>query len=288
MPSPRIYFVLTLRGQVGPFDRTGLRNALADGDIQGSDQVRTAGGKPLGPVNEVLQRSSDRMARTGEHAALQHVPQPAGWWSGPVPYIIIVLVGIVLVLVMMRHDLGEPASGPAPSPTVAPSPQPQASPPSLPQVTPPATTILQRLLPGRSGNQWMTGDGSQVREGDVPGSFRIGFPERGAWACIDLDEDLQNLDRGVGLALEVVNGQPALKMTMELIEPSGERFLAGFSLPPAGQRWVRVPWSAFTRRDWQPDGAASDGLQRSRIKALSLWKDDEAARSVTFASIGIY
>ena len=54
----RSYYILTIRGDVGPVDVDRMRELLSEGVIQPTDQVRTAFGKMLGSVSENLARGS--------------------------------------------------------------------------------------------------------------------------------------------------------------------------------------------------------------------------------------
>jgi len=85
MPSapPRKYYIVTIRGERGPVDRAEMKDLVRDGEALLADQVRTATGRPIGTVAEVL--AQVRVRDTGEHQAIR-VPdenaQPAQRSSG--------------------------------------------------------------------------------------------------------------------------------------------------------------------------------------------------------------
>jgi len=62
----KIYYVLTLQGQQGPFDKHGVKELVAAGGARGEDQVRNAFGRNLGTVRELFgpirQTGSGRVA----------------------------------------------------------------------------------------------------------------------------------------------------------------------------------------------------------------------------------
>lgn len=296
MPEARTYFVLTTRGQLGPFDRSELREALRAGEVAAADQVRSALGSPRGSVAQVLRADSDRI-RTREPGSAAPPATGGGALRGPVPIVIAVLGLVVIAVLALSSEMNATPPPPSPAPVQAtPSPPPAPAPEvrsPAPAPAPvvdarPVPAVLRDLLPGRPPSDWMVGGGAQVRPGGPDHAWNIGLPGQGCWVCIDLAQDRRNLDLGSGLALAFAPGSAGTPMTVELIEPSGERFLADFVIPLDPKRPALVPWTAFTRRSWQPNGASNDGLQRRCIQSLSLWQADQLAHVVKLVSIGVY
>lgn len=54
------YYVLTLKGDLGPFDRTTLSEKLREGTVRATDQVRNAFGRVQGTVAEALELRRER------------------------------------------------------------------------------------------------------------------------------------------------------------------------------------------------------------------------------------
>jgi hypothetical protein len=135
--SARTYFVVTSDGQQGPFDRAGLREALAAGRIANNDQVRTGLGTPVGHVSQVLAASSDRTTS----ARTTHVST-----SGPPIGLIIagsaLAVGLAWLLWPQRAPVQviddptpRPATQPNPTPAPAHKPVPEPAPAPVPEPT---------------------------------------------------------------------------------------------------------------------------------------------------------
>lgn len=71
-PAKGTYFVLTNRGEHGPYDRVQLSSCLRDGRIGAEDRVRNAFGRVLGTVSAVI--AADQ-ARHGTN--VEPVPIPS-------------------------------------------------------------------------------------------------------------------------------------------------------------------------------------------------------------------
>jgi regulation of enolase protein 1 (concanavalin A-like superfamily) len=136
----RKYFVVTLRGERGPHDRGELKQLLRDGEIQRGDQVRTATGRQLGTVGDLLSDTSPRETAelfpppaaddgAAEDGSGKPDPTPMRRVSGrrraapstpakaPVPWVIIAVVaGVILIGVVVAMMSGSPAPVPPPAP----------------------------------------------------------------------------------------------------------------------------------------------------------------------------
>jgi hypothetical protein len=79
------------------------------------------------------------------------------------------------------------------------------------------------------------------------------------------------------------------RMTFEILEASGERFVAVFRLPAGGKGEVRIPWKDFTRRtELQGNGVADDGLQLTSMKYMALWPEDDGDLTIVITGIALY
>jgi hypothetical protein len=77
---PRKYYIVTVRGERGPVDRAELKDLVRDGGALLSDQVRTATGRPVGTVAEVLAqvRVKDTADPASQTPADEAPPAPRG------------------------------------------------------------------------------------------------------------------------------------------------------------------------------------------------------------------
>jgi regulation of enolase protein 1 (concanavalin A-like superfamily) len=138
-PAPRTFYVITTRGDVGPYTRAELREQLQSGAVRSGDQVRNAFGRPLGTVAEAMSDASS--SRTPAHAGppVADPPAPPTPRRSPAPLIIgvtaaVLIAAIVLVSILSRPTA--PVAPPAPPPAVetpapaAPIPSPQADAPA--------------------------------------------------------------------------------------------------------------------------------------------------------------
>lgn len=175
MAGGATYFVVTLRGDIGPLTRQDLVEKLRAGEIAGSDQARTAFGRPLGTVSEVLGGEARRPpadpARTSaRRAAPPSRPTVRTAAAGGSPALRLALVvGAVLVLgLLVVATVGR--GGPAPAApaatgsdlsTAEPAAQTGAAPTPAPPPPPPAAR--PQGAPGLQVEAWQLDH--------LPGSF---------------------------------------------------------------------------------------------------------------------
>lgn len=143
----RTFYVVTLHGQVGPFDLATLREQLAAGAFGAGSQVRSAFGRPLGTVQEVLAAAR----RGGSSGGLAQASDPA-----PPPERVRMPVGLLLViggLLALAALLAFRRGGEPPAP-VAPAQEPARTAPasvapSRPRLDPvvPTAPVAQPAAP---------------------------------------------------------------------------------------------------------------------------------------------
>lgn len=149
MPGGATYFVVTLRGDIGPLSRQDLVEKLRAGEIAGSDRARTAFGRPLGTVAEVLggeaRRPPSDPARTSARRAAprQHHAAPAPRTGMP---IVVVVVAVVVILGLIAWALAARQSPPPAPPPGPPARQEPVAPPVQPVPPPVAAPSVQRGL----------------------------------------------------------------------------------------------------------------------------------------------
>lgn len=302
VPSgPPTFFVISAQGESGPYDRAGLRAALADGTISARDQVRTAFGSSLGSVQRVLARDSDRPAIPPAP------PQPAPPRSGANHLVLlgaglVVVLGLLALLGVGRDEAPErtgapPASAITPS---APMPTPPREPlrappptPSAPTVPPPAPapppilppTTDGNLLHGVNATRW--GRGKDMRVTLKMGGVLLEQNGSRMWAGVPIPKERQDWRGSRGLLLNVQAVNRACAMWFELNEVSGERHVAPFRLEPeTGAREISIPWTSFRRRDDQMGkNPPDDGLQLDRIGYVALWPEGDGAVSYRIHSL---
>lgn len=160
------YYVLTLRGDLGPFDRATLAEKLHEGAVRPVDQVRNAFGRVQGTVAETLelrpQRPASSVQRPGEAPrsgpqrvadaprAAPHRPDAS---RGGLRWLPVAVGAALLVLIVAlalarrvpdraRDSVGPPAMAPKPL-AMAPKPV-QAAPPPAPV----AQLVIRRAVYG--------------------------------------------------------------------------------------------------------------------------------------------
>lgn len=154
MPTPsaddRRYYVLTLKGDLGPFDRATLAEKLREGTVQASDQVRNAFGRVQGTVGETLElrreRASGPMHRapTPPHGLPRSAPARAGAQRRP-RLLLPVVLGAVLAVAALAIGLQGAPSAPA-SQHATPAPMaPKALPPRPVRPAAPSLAIVKAM-----------------------------------------------------------------------------------------------------------------------------------------------
>lgn len=135
----RLYFVVTVKGDLGPFSKGELREQLRAQSILGHDRVRNAFGRPLGTVGEVLGASSQMMQQPAHPPSRRSGASPAATARKPAPLAIVaVAVGVLVILLLLwAMSGGAPAQLPPAQPQTQPQTQPTTT--SAPQTQRPAT-----------------------------------------------------------------------------------------------------------------------------------------------------
>lgn len=281
MPS---LFVITNHGQVGPFTRSSLRDALGLGQVSTGDQVRTPFGSPLGSVGRVLARQPRAAAETEEDSAT--APPAESRRALPLPAILVLGV-LAIALLVGSLVLAWPTT---PAPTLTPAPAPKSGPVAVdPPISaqPPATPAASAangpalaptssnsvattgtmdpfvdLLPGRRAAEWQCGSGGLVQENN--NTFRMVFSRTDAWVRTETMPQLRDFTGSEGLAISVKRST-AKQMVVEVVDDgSGKHFVATCKLQPHGCL-VSLPWSSFVSRQDQ-QGRPDDGLQPKVIR----------------------
>lgn len=129
----RLYFVVTVKGDLGPFSKQELREQLREHTFAPADRVRNAFGRPLGSVSEVLGSVSQTVHQSQVPAAAASQRRPAK--SGPPWPVIAVAGGIIVILLLLWLSSG----GSAPLETAQPSDPPQTTAPPAPVQQSPTT-----------------------------------------------------------------------------------------------------------------------------------------------------
>ncbi len=148
----KIYFVITIRGDQGPFTMSDISGMLRAGELQAEDQVRTAFGRNLGTVAECLR--SGKSGTTNRRPVAPSVHGPSGNSGRLVLGIVgglLVLGGLILV-VYRRSGVDDSVVAPAEPPAQLPAtgagrtPAPASGPPppaAVPLAPPPAHVPLR-------------------------------------------------------------------------------------------------------------------------------------------------
>lgn len=170
---PATYFVLTVRGDRGPYDRDGMREALQSGEVQGGDRVRSAFGRMLGTVDAVLAgQTSDRLPRVApqapEPSPIQVRPRARGGLL--VAVVLAVLLGVVALL---AWPAGRPVAPPPPQVTVtaAASAPAEPVPPPRPVLAPPSPPPVPVARAEQPPPVEPPSPGSAGQKGKLPGAF---------------------------------------------------------------------------------------------------------------------
>lgn len=141
----RLYFVMTVKGDLGPFSKQELREQLRERAFTATDRVRNAFGRPLGSVAEVLGSVSQTMhqPQTTPPAASQRQPAKS---SPPWP-VIAVAGGLIVILLLLWLSSGSSDPVETAQPSDPPAPV-QAVPPTA--SAPPAQTPARNQPPAPS------------------------------------------------------------------------------------------------------------------------------------------
>jgi regulation of enolase protein 1 (concanavalin A-like superfamily) len=139
----RLYFVITVRGDLGPLSKQELRDQLHAEAFAASDRVRNAFGRPLGTVADVLAATPASRSTT----ARRQVPDtpaapPSRWPSRAVLGSIGVLLALVLLLWLARNTGSESPPRDTDQPVV-----PTATPEPTPAPAPSAPVVKQTTAP---------------------------------------------------------------------------------------------------------------------------------------------
>lgn len=143
-PAPKTFYVITTRGDVGPYTRAELRDQLHAGAVRAEDRVRNAFGRPLGTVADALSDavSSGRSpAQSGPPVADPPAHRAAPRRS-PAPLIVGLAAAALVGAIILFSALSRPE---VPAPTPAPPSAPAA--PDLPADTAPVATPIAKPLP---------------------------------------------------------------------------------------------------------------------------------------------
>lgn len=147
----RLYFVVTVKGDLGPFSKGELREQLRAQSILGHDRVRNAFGRPLGTVGEVLGASSQMMQQPAHPPSRRSGASPAATARRPAPLAIVaVAIGMLVILLLLwAMSGGAPAPlPPAPTQTQQPAtPAPQSQRPATPVPVPATATPATPVAP---------------------------------------------------------------------------------------------------------------------------------------------
>lgn len=139
----RLYFVVTTKGDLGPFSRQELRDQLRCRACSNADRVRNAFGRPLGTVADVLGHSSQQLPSAPATAPVtrQGVPSSRPAWL-PIAGIAAVLLAVAGLLALTGNpppvQTIDPADAASPQPPPAPAPAAHQDQPA--QAVPIATT----------------------------------------------------------------------------------------------------------------------------------------------------
>jgi hypothetical protein len=147
--AAKTIFVVTLHGDRGPYSRADLIEAVRAGDVQRGDQARSAFGRPLGTVAQVLgSPSSDRAPIIGRSGTPP--PRPAAKpIVEPKPWRVPLLIALVVVILIAGLMAARPGADPLPPPVVQPTSQaPEPGPPATAPIPQPPTAAIGDVLPG--------------------------------------------------------------------------------------------------------------------------------------------
>jgi regulation of enolase protein 1 (concanavalin A-like superfamily) len=137
----RLYFVMTVKGDLGPYSKQELRVQLRERSFAATDRVRNAFGRPLGSVSEVLGNVSQTIQAppSPTPASSRRPAKSATPWP-----IIAVAAGIIVVLLLLWLTSGRNSPPPAP---VQPTEIPQTVAPAQPAQTQPGPTVASAPPP---------------------------------------------------------------------------------------------------------------------------------------------
>lgn len=225
-PAAKTIYVVTLRGDRGPYSRADLAEALRAGEVGGQDQARSAFGRPLGTVDQVLRGPSSDRSPAERPVVPRAAPTVRG---GRRPWLAPLLVGaalltLVVAMMALRGGGHDPPPVPAVQPTI-----PAAPPARTPAETPPApekpTQPAQAEKPAASPKP-------QLRDA-LPGIAEA----RGFRLVCDLD--LLKLGRNFSYR---VNNRDASKVPFDRVA-----YLVELSTAADGDRHIWVAMDAFTK-----------------------------------------
>ena len=153
-PTPRKYYIVTLRGERGPVDRAELKDLVRDGGALLGDQVRTATGRPVGTVAEILAqvRVKDTAELTAQVPEDEAPPAPRGANRRPAAgnhqqTLWLAIAGLAAVAVIALVGVAWAVGRTTASPVVVVAPPSTPPPPSSAPTVNPVTTSASPLHP---------------------------------------------------------------------------------------------------------------------------------------------
>ena len=112
--EPRTFFVITMRGEVGPLTRDELREQARDGAVRPDDKVRNAFGRSLGSVASIMNDlTSGRTSVTGLSPVRDPPPRRTPAPRSPLPLVIALFASALVLVVAMILGRTTPIVTPA-------------------------------------------------------------------------------------------------------------------------------------------------------------------------------
>jgi hypothetical protein len=174
----RDYYIITLKGERGPVDRAEMRELLAGNEIRTNDLVRSAFGRNLGNVAQLLATPSDRQG-----AGVRRQPPPVRDRTDakrpaavPAAIFATVLLAVVALVLWLGASTSKPSTERAPSPIPTALPTPQSAPASA-SPAPVATGSTQPAGPLGSSQITASASGRRLAQlaadGDLSTCWRV-------------------------------------------------------------------------------------------------------------------
>lgn len=147
-PAPKTFYVITTRGDVGPYTRAELRDQFHSGAVRAEDRVRNAFGRPLGTVADAVSDgvSSGRTPAYSDPPVADPPAHRAAPRRSPAPLIIGLAAAVLLAAIILVSALSRPdGPAPPPAPPVPTTPVPPTD--TAPVPTPVAKPLQDGALP---------------------------------------------------------------------------------------------------------------------------------------------